>query len=796
MLMKMNKLCAGCGIAFAISLAMGQPTAAPVTPSDQLQSNPAEDLFARGKNLYDAAQSTTDLDQRVQYFQRAEEIFNRYAQDFPQHANAKPAQYYMALCLYHSGRLDDAKRAFWSILNAQNTGPYVAAAAAVLAQDAFQAKDYVSAAMLYRRVSANAVRAADRQRGYYFEALSYHYINRVDQALEAYMKVLNDPEAATSSYLAYARQAAAALLLQTGKPEVALPMFKEVIDSAAPEKSRAESTYLAGLAALQLSQFDLAEKYLQSVLSELKSEWNDYRSPALTALLQLRFNQKKFREVVQLFERESTSETGEAQARRSFYAGRAYMQLQEFRQAIPLLLAVQKNLPNSDLAFDAAYQRLLCFYKIDGAHVSEQVDAFLEIYGKTYADHPSLHAALMMKAGALQNQKKYKEAAACYRSIDVSLIATANKANLLYQKGLCLVQAKDAEAAKSLSQFIKDYPKDERVPEAIAQRGQALLDNGDRNAALADFESLIERKASPELRAFAWQQAAVVKKLNNDLPGMVECYRKLLAEFPDLPVSALANAHFYLGYGLSKQQSAEAITHLQKARELDAKTYGSRAGLLLISSYFLAEKMEPLAEEIDQAIESGYSDQITPALISWAGAQVLAQGKGEQAARFLMLIASPNEPRSTPREVWRHLAKALILMRDYQRALVSIEHVLDVEDQPIARADALLDQARCHAGLKNWADARRSVESCLKLRPQHALEAEANLLFGDVCMAEGKPEEAKQKYAYIATTVDDQRLRPLALFKIIAALEANQERDLAEKYRKELKEQFPQWQAP
>ena len=154
MQMKMNRIWAGCGAALALGLAMGQPAATPVAPVDALQANPAEDLFARGKNLYDAAQSTTDLDQRVQYFQRAEEIFSRYSQDFPQHANAKPAQYYMALCLYHSGRLEDAKRAFWSILNAQNTGPYVAAAAAVLAQDAFQAKDYASAAMLYRRVSA------------------------------------------------------------------------------------------------------------------------------------------------------------------------------------------------------------------------------------------------------------------------------------------------------------------------------------------------------------------------------------------------------------------------------------------------------------------------------------------------------------------------------------------------------------------------------------------------------------------------------------------------------------------
>lgn len=69
-----------------------------------------------------------------------------------------------------------------------------------MAGDAFENKDYATAAALYARLSANAVRAADRQRGYYFEALCQHYRGREREALASYKKsspILKPPVALT-----------------------------------------------------------------------------------------------------------------------------------------------------------------------------------------------------------------------------------------------------------------------------------------------------------------------------------------------------------------------------------------------------------------------------------------------------------------------------------------------------------------------------------------------------------------------------------------------------------------------
>jgi tetratricopeptide (TPR) repeat protein len=759
------------------------------------QADLADGLYNRAKNLYNAGNSSTNLDQRVEYFTKASEVFKDFLDKHPRDANAKAAEYYYALCFYNTGNIESAKRIFSTIISNQRNGPYVAAACSVMASDAFEKKDYATAAVLYSRMSANAQRGTDRMRGFYFEALSQHYRGREKEALAGYLKVISDPEAATSPHLHLCRNAAGALLLKMGQPKEALPYFEDVIKAPSPENAKAEATLYAGITNLQLEDEAAAEKNFQSILSNRSDEWRTYHADALTSIMQIRFNKKQYAEVVQIYASNPLNSGDERQAKRANVAARSHMLLGHYLEAIPLFLDVQKISPDSDIAFDASYNRLLCFYKIDGRHIVEQVDAFIEIYGKSQKNHPRIHAARMMKAGALQNDGKIKEAAETYNLIDSTLIAESNRANLLYQRGWCLANADDHQGAiRSFTKFVEEYPADKRTAEAIALRGESYLETSDRDAALKDFNTLIGLNPGPKLASFAWQKSAVVKKLGNDMPGMIECYTKLLEKFKDLPAETVANAEFYIGYGLNKQNNnKEAIAHLEKARELDSKTYGKRAGLLLISCYFQLEQIDPLCKEIDSAIDSGYSDKVSPALVSWAGVQSLGMKKAEQAARFFLLIANPEEPRGTPRDVWRHLGKALILCKDYKRALPAIENVLSVEDNPLAKADALLDQGRCHLAIKDLPKARKSIEECFALKPQGALEAEASILFGDLCMAEGSPAKAKEKYAGVAVLIEDARLKPLAISRLIVALETLKDETTAAKYRKELAEKFPNW---
>ena len=583
--------------------------------------------------------------------------------------------------------------------------------------------------------------------------------------------------------------------MKQGKAQEALVQFEAIIASSAPEKSKAEAVLYAGVTCLQLKDEEKAEQYFSTVLRNNSEEWRTFHADALTSIMQIRFNAKKYAEVIQIYRSNPLNTNDERQAKRANVAARSHMLLGQYLEAISLFLEVQKLAPDTSLAFEASYNRLLCFYKVDGRHIVEQVNAFLEIYEQSNKSHPRLHAALMMKAGALQNQNKIQEAADTYRLIDASLIAESNRANLLYQRGWCLANANDAQGAiRSLSKFLDDYPTDKRSADALALRGESYLESGDRDLALKDFSKLIEIKPGPKLSAYGWQKSAMVHKMNGDIESMVTAYQTLLRNYGDLPTATVANAEFYIGYGLSKlNRHKDAVIHLQKSREMDSKTYGRRAGLLLVSSYFQLEKIDSLCEEIDLSIDLGYSDKISPALISWAGVQSLALQKGEQAARFFMLIANPEEPRRTPRDVWRNLAKALILCGDHKRALPAIDNVLAVEENPQAKADALLDQARCHLALKDIEAAKKSIESCFTLKPQGVLDAEASIVFGDIWMALKKPDEAQKKYVGVALLTEDKRLKPMAISRLIKALEATGDVAKAAEYRKELTEKFPTW---
>jgi tetratricopeptide (TPR) repeat protein len=755
----------------------------------------ADAFYNRAANLYANGLKANALDQRIQFITRAGEIFEQYLQQFPRGKDVQAAEYYYAMSFYHSGRIDDAKRIFASIIRNQRNGPYLAAACYSMATDAFEKKDYATAAVLYAKLSANAAEPKDRFHGFYYEALCHHYRGRDKDALACYFKGLNDPDSAKNPYLHVCRQAVGMMLLNGGQAKEALTYFLEVIASPAQEKYRAEATLYAGIASLKLEDQPAAEKYFQDILANNAEEWRLLHADALTSMMQLRFNDKKYAEVIQIYRSNPLNTGDERQARRANVAARSHMLLGQFMDAIPLFLEVQKLAPKSDLAFDASYNRLLSFYKVDGQHIVEQADAFIEMYGKTKKNHPRIHAALMFKAGALAQAGKDQEAADTYNLIDPTLISEATRANLLFHRAHALSKVADHQGAiRSLSKFLEDYTTDRRSPEALILRADAYLESGDRDAAIKDYATLLQSNPGPQLSAHAWQKTAVAKKRNNDFPGMVKAYQTLLANYKDLPDATIANAEFFIGYGLQKQKDYKnAIIHLLKARELNAKTYGRQAGLSLIDCYFSLEQIEPLCAEIDNAIDNGYSEKLSQELVAWAAMQSLSSGQAERAARFFMMISTPDEPRRTPRHIWRNLAKAQILIKDFKGALQSVGNVLTIEDKPVAKTDAFLDQARCHLALKDLDKAQKSIEECLLLKPQGPLEVEARIVQSDIFMEQGKPENAKEALAANALFVEDSRLKPMLLSRMIKVLQANNEAGLAEKYQKELNEKFPNW---
>ena len=765
-----------------------------INPAATEQRQSAETLFQRAMNLYRLGSQSTNLDDRINQLTASGQSFEFFLNAYAAHERFREAEYYRAICYYHTGDFENAKRLFSSIIMAQRKGPYVAAAAWVLGQDAFEKKDYATAATLFSKLSANAVKMEDRHRGYYYEAICHHYQKFEKQALQCYEKILNDEGAEASPYVHLCRKASGILRMNAGDHHNALLIFQALRNSMAPEDYRAEAALYSGVCCYKMNDDVAAEQYFQEVLQSTNLAWLNFQPDALTYVLRLRYNRKEYAEVIRIYRANPSNTNDLRQARCSHIVARSMMKMKNYLDAIPLFLDVIKLDEGGELAFDASYFRLICFYHLDGRNIPQQVDVFTEIYGTSHKKHPRIHTALMLKAAALQQAEKIDEAAETFRLVEESRIAEGSRANLLYNRGWCLSLARDYQGAiRSLSRFIDNYAEDVRKAEAMALRGDCRYKTGDRIGALEDFTKLIEFKPATKLASVAWQKSALIHKDQKEYASMIKCYEIMLENIPDALFLAKANAHFWMGYGYNKlQDHQKGIPHLLEARKTAGKTYRKNAGLLLIGCYFALENIDKLCAEIDISIEGGYSHEVSPAIVSWAGIQSLSLEKAEQASRFFLMIANPLEPRITPRDVWRNLSRAQILSKDYKGAIKSVEHFLAVEKKPNSIAGAMFDQALCHLKLGNYDEAKRALDTAFSQQPQGILKAEGEILLGDYYMAVKKPGLAQELFAANAKILEDQRLKPIALQKLIKAMEANQQGDLANEHRKQLELMFPQ----
>jgi tetratricopeptide (TPR) repeat protein len=784
-------------LAFLLALACPAAAQAPqgAAPDPALASDASNDFFQRGKNLYDSAQTRTDAGNRTDEYQRAAQIFSDYLAAFPNHPNAEASWWYLGNSYYQAGQPDDAKLCFSTLLNRYGKGKWAAAAAYTLAADHYNKAEYAFAVPLFERYAANAAKPEERSRGLYFAGNCYRLLNRNREAISAFKKVIDDP--AGILFAPQSKVALAHLTLKDGKAQDALALFEEVASAPAPPKVRGEAAFNAALTAAKLDRTELSNRYLNLIMRTPGME--DFRPDAQTSLMGNLFEKQQYQEVITLFQESSAKAEGPQEAARLMIAARAHLRLKQPNKALALFREVEKLVkPESDLAFHAAYYRLLCFFQIEGRHLPEQVDAFLQLYQKSRPDDSRIHTALMMKAETLFSNKETAAAAKIYSEINAASVSEKNRPGLLYQRGCCLALAGDPQGAiRSLSEFITRYPDDARVPSALGKRAKAYAESAEPQKAIADFDRLTAPGAPEDLASFAWLESARMRRGENNIPDMIARYQGLLKNIANLSDPLQAEANYWIGWGLVKTNAAkDAIPYLEKARSLRADAYGKHAGILLALGYFASQDSNKLAAEILLAIEGKYATDIPDQVLQWSGIQAFNSGDYALAAKCLDLIASPDEPRATPKEVWRYLAKARLEIREPAAALIAADNVLAIESNPPWKADGLLDRGRALLALDRAEEARKAADESLGLRPQGRTSAGLRILLGDLELKAGNPKKAAAEYLIVVKFHEDKDLKPLALWKLITALDQQADKPEAEKYRLQLKSEFPDWKAP
>jgi len=789
------RLASGLMACLVASMTMSQAQDGPDVEAP-LVADAANDYFERGKNLHDEAQRTQDAVLRKRLHLRSIEILESWLNDFPQHENAPKAFWLLGVCYKEVGQPKDADRCYRVLLQRFQEGPWVAAAAYAVAAEHYNKKEYAVAAPLFEKYAALADRQGEAARGNYYAGHCYRLGGINAQAMTALQKVVDDPQG--GEFILLAKLGMGHVAGSLGRNQDAFDHFVEVTEAADSDAVKAEALLNAALAARALDKLEISTHYLERILrtEAMKAWWPSAHSALMTS----HFEAGDYEKVIAMHTDDKAVQLqGQQEAARLLMVGRAHMRLKDSEKALGLFRTVERMVtPESDLAFEASFYRLMCFYRIEGKHVPEQVDAFLELYEAKRPDDLRIHTALMMKAESLFSEGKVAAAAQVYNRVDADKVSDANRPGLLYQRGWCLAEAGDLGGAiRSLDAFIGKYKDDERIPSALAKRAKVHDQAGQPERAIVDYDQLVKLGNPAEMVIFGWLESARLRRQANQIEDMISRYQGLLNAGLKLEPKLEAEANYWIGWGLVKtNQPKLSIEPLEKARKLRGDLYGKHAGLLLALGYFAAQNIEMLAQEVHLAIKQGYQDDLPDQTIQWIGMQSYNAGAFEDAATFLALIANPDEPRETPKEVWRYLGKSRIETGKAELALPPIGHMLDVEQNAAWRADGLLDRGRALAMLEKVADARQAVDQAFGLQPQGRTRGSLRILAGDLDMKEGNPDKASAQYLTVVNFINDKQLKPLALHKLIAAQVAIGNPQEADKYRQQLQTEFPEWKAP
>lgn len=774
-----------------IALALAVPLPAfSQQQAGQLQSDPANDYFARAQQLYETARTAANPNDKIDLYNRAIPVLRDYIQRYPRHNNAQAAYYFLAESYYETQQQDKAQPIFELIVRQYKEGRFVSAAAYRLAYAYYSNRDFRNAARLFGITALNATQPEDQIRAAYFQAQCYLLLEQNERALPILKDIAKAP--VESTYKDQAVMKIGHIQLASKQYEEALANFQKLLTGNQPPLIKAEASFHAGLAASALNMSKLAESLFQGTMKVEGSVWIPQ---AHIALLNLYYKSEDYDSLIKVAKDNKIELEPNMVAQQGVMVGRALIKKKNYAQAINFFLDIEKAVPGTDAAFEAGYFKLLCFYNIDGNRISDQVDTFIQNYAVGRGTHKYIHQALFMKAEALYAAKEYKEAAVTYNDIKPQLIDERNLPSLLYKKGWCLAETDDhAGAAKAFSEFIDLDPKDPRTVTAYAMRGESYLELDDRVNALRDFDMVIQKSPNSKLAAMALQNSAKIQRHAKQYQDMINRLVTLLKQYSDLPSETQANANYWIGWGYYKlEQYEEAPAYLEKAGQLDNASYGKQSVMLNILCYYSIKDLTNLKKSVERASKLDLYDKVPLPVFRWLGSQCYNSGEFRDAARYLESGLEKGVPQKTPTIIWRLLTKSRLQAGMLEQALDSVNKLLTIEKEDSYIVDAKLDKTKILLGLKKYGDAKLVGDEALQMRPTGKVKAGLLMAMGDIAYQTNDFGDAAKHYVLLVSNFENLDLHAESMHKLVLSLEKSGKKAEAAGYQKQLKQKYPNY---
>jgi TolA-binding protein len=700
------------------------------------------------------------------YDQAAPE-YERFLTLYPNTSEKPNVLYRLGECYRALGAWNAAKNSYEALLGQFSNAELLGPAAYRLADIYYEERNFREALAHYRRAS---VRLRDPQlanAAKFFSGLCNEALGLKMEARGVYEDLVNTPE--SNPYLEASRLSYAQLLREAGRTGEALKQVQILAKQGSNEELKAQATVFSGLWQRDLGQLSRAAEDFRKALQ--MPGIGRRRDTALMGLLQTYFEEKKFAELIELYESAAKDTVSELRPQMLTLAGKAYRRMGKTREAVAMLDQILKEFPGSPAAVEAASERLAHLSNEGDPRVLEEIDAYLA----AYPESTQRDLVLLMKAENLYKKRDYAAAALIYGPLEKAASLGADyRADAVFKSGVCFFQTKDyALAIRAYTVLIEQYPKAKSVGSALFQRGVARAYLKEVAGAARDFDEFLAKYPKAKEREQALQQKALILGQMGDQPGMAAAFQRLLKEYPE--TAAAAEANYWAGLvAFENKDYRTAVEPLERARKLNKEEFGERASLRILLSYFYLEDKRALGREID-GFEAGGSKRPVPVeVLRWMGQSSFDAAVSEQkpearaehyrnAAKYLALLVQRAEVKP---EDYLSLGLSRVELGEFEGAAVALNQLLALAKEPGPRTLALLALGRAQLGLKEFQAAQKSVEGVLGLQPDGEYNARARMLAGDLQRAQGNLEQAAKVYESVAV-IDHEQVTPAALEKAV-----------------------------
>ncbi|MBK1835429.1 tetratricopeptide repeat protein [Roseibacillus ishigakijimensis] len=773
------------------------------------QADNAAAWFAEANRVYDYGknqQTAQNYSEAARAFNACVPLFERFARTYPNHPDAALAYYRSGVANILIGERAKGEAAFLETLaKTRKRGRTAGLAAFRLGGLAYNDALY-QAALPYFAIAAREMEKPDqRHQAMNYQARSLLELKRIPEAARVLQAIVDSPDE-PNAYREQSRLALAHIDLGAERLEKAFAAYKELslleTSEAGLLEVKAQAIVYGGMTAMRMGKTDEGLTMLTTALETFGLP-DASKAEAQLTLMQHEFEQNQNYEQVQALFRKGPFDAArpETAAEILLYGGRASAKLGHHNAAVEMFIGVDRTLPNSPLAFEASYRKLLSYYEMRGSNVPELANAFVELYKNKYPKNPRIQLARMMKAETYFSLEDFKNATEAWERVNFSLLPEEMQSIALFKSGWALVENEDYSSAIGLlSEFISRHPESEFYLEAIAKRAQSYLGVGDRVSALSDCERILaQREENPSLASFALQLSGRLYRQEGRTEEMLAAYQDLLSNYDDLSQDTVARAHYNMGLGyFDREEFESALDHLDKARKMVPEFYEDPAGTTMALCYYRLKDASELSNTVTRLYAVNPRKTMPRRLLVWLGLQMYEKSNFTAADHYLSYVQALDEEGETEIGVWKALAKSRLEIPGQEgRALDAIAIILEHEDDPFWRCDAFLDKAHAHLAMAQWDEAEIAALRGLDLDPQGTVKAGLHLTMGDIFLARGDYSTAASSYVRASELfLSDANIQPLALYKAAWSFKKAGNTSAAEAFEERLRLDHPDWQAP